>query len=63
MFINRDPNHYPSSDRFKSERFIREEHWNKQRSTLLTFGEGPRVCLEMKFIMAQANTYRIKFPN
>lgn len=50
--IHMDPKYYPSPDEFIPERFIGDEQRN-HRGTYLTYSEGPRYCVGMRFAMAQ----------
>lgn len=51
--FNRDPKNYPDPEEFKPERFSDEEQRNHHKYTFLTFGEGNRVCLGMRFALFQ----------
>lgn len=53
FFIDRDPKHFSDPDEFKPERFSDEEQRNRHKYTFLTFGEGNRACLGMRFAMLQ----------
>lgn len=49
----RDPKYYPNPTEFQPERFSEEERNNRPKCTFLTFGEGHRVCLGMRFGIMQ----------
>ena len=55
--IQRDPEYYPKPTEFTPERFD-PEHGGvkafKEKGVFLTFGDGPRICLGMRFAMMQA---------
>jgi len=54
--IHHDPEHYPNPNEFKPERFDAEHGGVKaftEASTLMPFGQGPRICLGMKFAQLQ----------
>jgi cytochrome P450 len=55
--IHRDPDVYPNPEVFDPERFSEEnggvKHY-KDKSAFLGFGDGPRICLGMKFALAQS---------
>lgn len=51
--FQRDPKYYPDPEKFRPERFNEEEQKNRHKGTYLAFGEGPRICLGMRFAVAQ----------
>lgn len=55
--MQRDAEYYPKPNEFTPERFD-PEHGGikafKDKGLLLTFGDGPRICMGMKFAMMQA---------
>lgn len=53
LAIHRDPKYYPNPEEFIPERFSPEEQRNRHKGTFLGFGEGPRICLGMRFAIAQ----------
>uniref|UniRef100_A0A1B6HA25 Cytochrome P450 n=1 Tax=Homalodisca liturata TaxID=320908 RepID=A0A1B6HA25_9HEMI len=67
--LHRDPNYYPDPDLFMPERF--EGNNYKPSSTYLPFGNGPRICIAMRFAILQLKTcvakiisqYNVKFSN
>ena len=68
----RDPKFYPNPDEFIPERFSAEEQRKRHKATFLGFGEGPRICLGIRFAVVQLKialayiiqSYRIKIsPN
>lgn len=53
LAIHKDPNHYPEPEKFKPERFTEIEQRNRHKAHFLAFGEGPRVCIGMRFAKVQ----------
>lgn len=51
--FDRDPKYYPNPEDFQPERFSEEEQRKRQKFTFLTFGDGNRACLGMRFAMLQ----------
>ncbi|XP_055303301.1 cytochrome P450 9e2-like isoform X1 [Sitodiplosis mosellana] len=51
--LHMDPKYYPNPKEFIPDRFNEEEQRNRHKGTFLTFGEGPRICLGMRFAMLQ----------
>lgn len=51
--IFRDPKIYANPEEFKPERFSDDEQRNRHKSTYLTFGDGPRVCIGQRFATLQ----------
>lgn len=52
IVFNRDPKYYPDPEEFKPERF-NEEDKKENKSTFLTFGDGPRICTGVRFATMQ----------
>lgn len=49
----RDPKYYPNPNEFIPERFSPEEQRTRHKGTFLGFGEGPRMCIGMRFAITQ----------
>uniref|UniRef100_A0A1Q3FSN6 Putative cytochrome p450 n=1 Tax=Culex tarsalis TaxID=7177 RepID=A0A1Q3FSN6_CULTA len=55
--VHRDPQYYDEPEKFKPERFAPEKGGNKpyrEKGVYFPFGEGPRMCLGMRFALMQA---------
>lgn len=52
-FFGRDPRFYPEPNRFDPERHMDGELRKRHKAVYLPFGEGPRICVGMKFAMTQ----------
>nr|XP_029709781.1 probable cytochrome P450 308a1 [Aedes albopictus] len=65
--IHYNPDIYPDPYRFDPDRFLDENRKARHRYSFLAFGEGPRICLGMKFGLNQSkigmatllNKYRV----
>ncbi|XP_055598160.1 probable cytochrome P450 6a13 isoform X2 [Uranotaenia lowii] len=53
MAIQNDPKYYPEPEKFRPERFSQEEKNERPASVYFPFGDGPRMCMGMRFAQAQ----------
>jgi len=51
--LHHDPKYYPDPERFDPERFNEDENENRHQYVYLPFGEGPRICIGMRFGLMQ----------
>nr|WON00865.1 cytochrome P450 6a14 [Arma chinensis] len=47
--IHHDPKYYPNPEKFEPERFSEENKHTLVKSTYLPFGDGPRICIGLRF--------------
>jgi cytochrome P450 family 6 len=53
LALHYDPKYYPDPERFDPERFSEEEKKKRPHFCYLPFGEGPRICIGMRFGLLQ----------
>ncbi|PSN43542.1 hypothetical protein C0J52_03715 [Blattella germanica] len=51
--IHYDPEYFPEPEKYEPERFTEENKAKRPKYIHFPFGEGPRICLGMKFAQAQ----------
>ncbi|XP_065352450.1 cytochrome P450 9e2-like [Cloeon dipterum] len=51
--IHHDPKYWPNPGKFDPERFTDENKKSRLPYTFFPFGEGPRICIGMRFAQAQ----------
>ncbi|KAJ8874021.1 hypothetical protein PR048_024861 [Dryococelus australis] len=51
--IHHDPKYYPNPEKFDPERFLHQNKHRTHSSAYLPFGDGPRMCLGVRFGLLQ----------
>lgn len=54
--VQRDEEYYPEPTKFDPERFSQENKVDRPPYTFLPFGEGPRICIGLRFGLMQVKT-------
>ncbi|KAF6199693.1 hypothetical protein GE061_005991 [Apolygus lucorum] len=53
LALHTDPEHFPDPELFRPERFAKENKHLIRKFTYIPYGEGPRICVGMRFAMTQ----------
>ncbi|KAG8228712.1 hypothetical protein J437_LFUL009394 [Ladona fulva] len=53
--IQRDEKFFPRPEQFDPDRFLQKDQWN--HFTYMPFGEGPRLCIGLKFTMDESYVF------
>lgn len=54
--LHHDPKYYSDPEIFDPERFTEENTSSRPHGTFLPFGDGPRICIGLRFAMMEAKT-------
>ncbi|GJQ79832.1 Cyp6a9, partial [Trypoxylus dichotomus] len=54
--MHRDEEYYPNPTKFDPERFSEENKTSRPAFSFLPFGEGPRICIGLRFGLMQVKT-------
>uniref|UniRef100_A0A182NA41 Cytochrome P450 n=1 Tax=Anopheles dirus TaxID=7168 RepID=A0A182NA41_9DIPT len=60
LSIHMDPKYHPEPQQFDPQRFSTERKVNHPGTVFLPFGDGPRMCLGMRFAQAQVKLALVK---
>lgn len=58
--LHYDPKYYPEPEKFNPDRFSEENKQNMVKCTYLPFGDGPRICIGLRFAKIEVKLATIK---